>query len=196
MVPELDPDTDLCWLALRYVSGELDRDQAEAFERRLDQDQAAREAVAEAVALAGAIAALPPAGPSILPMPKARRPFRAVVAILGLAAAACLAWLFAGPHGPPAPSPAPEDEVAAGAIKPSASVTLAWSKLQQEGAGEDVEANELLAWNGAVPGTPEAEVASTAESEEASDHGLPLWLLDAASLAGRPDALAAPVKEH
>ena len=55
------PDSDLSWLAFRYVAGEMDRDEAEAFESRLDQDQSAREAVAEAVALAGAIARLEPA---------------------------------------------------------------------------------------------------------------------------------------
>ncbi len=51
--------SDLAWLAFVYVSGELTHAEAEAFERRLAQDQAAREAVAEAVALIGAVAALP-----------------------------------------------------------------------------------------------------------------------------------------
>ena len=48
--------SDLPWLAFRYVAGELAGDEAAAFERRLDTDQGAREAVAEVVELSGAVA--------------------------------------------------------------------------------------------------------------------------------------------
>src|SRR3982751_6411866 len=49
-------ERDLAWLAFRYVAGDLGEAQAAVFERRLGDDQAAREAVAEAVLLAGAVA--------------------------------------------------------------------------------------------------------------------------------------------
>ena len=61
MTPHRKPhDDDLAWLAFRYVAGDLDPDESAAFERRLDHDQPAREAVAEAVALmAGVVHAAP-----------------------------------------------------------------------------------------------------------------------------------------
>jgi len=49
---------DLDWLAFRYVAGELTPDQTTQFERRLADDQTARDAVAETVGLAQAIGAL------------------------------------------------------------------------------------------------------------------------------------------
>jgi anti-sigma factor RsiW len=192
MAFELDPESDVCWLALRYVSGEMGPDEAEAFERRLDQDQAAREAVAEAVALAGAIAALSPADRVVLPSPLARRPFRMVVGGLALAAAASLAWMLVGPNtwSSKAPVRVGEPHVAAGTARPSVLVTLAWSEFRQEREAEESGANEL-------PDLPEADLAPPAEVDDASDHGLPPWLLDAASLAGRPGTgtVAVPVKE-
>src|SRR5882757_3443521 len=90
------PDPDLLLRALRYVTGELGSDEEAAFERRLDEDQGAREAVAEAVALAGAIAALKPTDNSV---PTIRRR-RLLPAVVGLAAAACLAWFFVLPPAP------------------------------------------------------------------------------------------------
>ncbi len=48
-------DRDLFWLAFRYVAGDLGEARAAVFERRLGDDQTAREAVAEAVLLAGAV---------------------------------------------------------------------------------------------------------------------------------------------
>lgn len=48
---------DLDWLAFRYVAAELSDADRIQFERRLDEDAAAREAVAQAVALTQAIAA-------------------------------------------------------------------------------------------------------------------------------------------
>src|SRR6476660_2205915 len=47
--------SELQWLAFRYIFGEMTADEAAEFEVRLDHDQTAREAVAESVALAGAI---------------------------------------------------------------------------------------------------------------------------------------------
>lgn len=47
---------DLDWLAFRYVANEMDADELTAFETRLGEDQAAREAVARAVELGYAVA--------------------------------------------------------------------------------------------------------------------------------------------
>ena len=55
MMRHEEPD-DLDWLAFCYIADELSLDEAAAFENRLADDQAAREAVARAVELAGAVA--------------------------------------------------------------------------------------------------------------------------------------------
>jgi len=47
---------DLNWLAFRYVAGELDEAEMQAFESRLEADQDVREAVAQAVALTRCVA--------------------------------------------------------------------------------------------------------------------------------------------
>jgi hypothetical protein len=89
----LQPD-DLGFEAFRYVAGEMTDSEALAFEERLAGDQAAREAVAQAVEIAQAVTVL---GPQAVPagspgnraiLRKSRR--AAVVAVLA-ALAACLA---------------------------------------------------------------------------------------------------------
>jgi len=50
-----DLSGDLSWLAFQYVAGELTGAELAAFEQRLEQDQAAREAVAEMVELTTAV---------------------------------------------------------------------------------------------------------------------------------------------
>jgi hypothetical protein len=188
---EPDLDSDLSWLALRYVAGEMGHDEAEAFECRLDHDQSAREAVAEAVLLAGAIARLEPAPAPVLPI--RRRVYVATLAgIVGVAAAACLAWLMVGwqGRGPVTPTPvtANQDGAGVGANTPTESVLLAWSKLRLEGAADEGQPrNDLLVWNDEAPVPPDVESTAADEPENTSDPGLPAWLLDAASLAGRPE---------
>lgn len=199
MVPEFEPDRDpdVSWLAWRYVAGEMGSEEAESFEVRLDRDQAAREAVAEAVELSAAVAAIGPATRPSIPLLR-RRPVASVAALLGVGAAvaASLAWIIADPGGPVVKEPAtpPAVAVAGPSNRPRPeSVVLAWSSLRYEGtgagAGEEAEANELLAWNEESP--------LSVEAEGASERGLPLWLLDAASLARRPGpaAASAPVEE-
>ncbi|MCI0355640.1 MAG: hypothetical protein L0099_11470, partial [Acidobacteria bacterium] len=51
---------ELQWLAFRYVAGEMNAAEAEAWERRLADDQAARDAVCQGVALTGRLAAASP----------------------------------------------------------------------------------------------------------------------------------------
>lgn len=57
MQESLSEDVDL--LAFRYIAGEMTAADAELFEQRLADDQAAREAVARAVDMAQAVASVP-----------------------------------------------------------------------------------------------------------------------------------------
>jgi len=50
---------ELDWLAFRYIANEMTAIEADSFESRLADDQAAREAVARAVELAQAVACVP-----------------------------------------------------------------------------------------------------------------------------------------
>jgi hypothetical protein len=167
-----EPWSDLSWLAFAYVSGELFDDAAVAFERRLAQDQSAREAVAEAVALVGAVAALPP---ETLPISR-RTGFRPWLAV-GAAAAACLALVIGlsrrGPM-PVVPAVAP----AQAGLDPAEKVALAWSGLRQELDAEPDASDDLVAW------LEEPELVAD-EPESVADHGLPGWLVEAAALGER-----------
>jgi len=81
-------DSELDWLAFQYVSGELATVEEAAFEARLADDQSAREAVARAAELVGALAVSRP--PSVL------QPHSAGVNVRWrkLAGAACVAALL------------------------------------------------------------------------------------------------------
>jgi hypothetical protein len=183
MASEVEHDSEIFWQAFRYVASEMGPDEAESFEHRLDLDQEAREAVARVVELTGAVAALRPESNPIPNLTlRRRRAVRTILAIAGLAAAACLAWLMLTPM-----RPAPNSVAVVPRTAPSATVTLAWSTLRLEREGDKDETSLLLA----ATDEPPAPV----ESDEAADAGLPLWLLDAASLAGRGTQAVAPAKE-
>jgi anti-sigma factor RsiW len=93
------PAEDLEWTAFRYVANELSAAEAVAFEDRLADDQAAREAVARCVQLTHSVVALEearspqPAGVPAGPGRNDRRQRRwAVAAALIAAAAVCFAF--------------------------------------------------------------------------------------------------------
>ena len=65
-------DSALALLALRYAAGELDPAETELFESRLGVDQAARDALAEAVRLSAAASGLPTPAPDPLVREAAR----------------------------------------------------------------------------------------------------------------------------
>ncbi|MCA1686749.1 MAG: hypothetical protein LC745_12430 [Planctomycetia bacterium] len=158
MAFETGPDQDdLAWLAFGYATGDLDPDASAAFERRLGEDQWAREAVAEAVLLADSVALAAKAER------RGRLGRRAAAVAL---AAACLA-IAAGPRllAPPrAAAPA----AAVAAAGPEA-VALAWSGLRQEAeAVNGPEPDDTIDW----PTEPAAEPGDA----------IPHWLLEAASL--------------
>jgi hypothetical protein len=83
--------TDLDWLAFQYVNDELTADDAEQFEARLSEDQAAREAVAQAVLLCQAVAA---GAKDVVLAASDRRSWLLHVAWAAASAAACLALVF------------------------------------------------------------------------------------------------------
>jgi hypothetical protein len=101
-----------------------------------------------------------------------------------LAAAACLAWLATDLR---VPAPLPPRPRSAAAITPAATVALTWSSLYQEREADKDDGSGLLALNEDVP--------APAETEDAADTGLPPWLVDAASLAGRPEHAGVPAKD-
>jgi hypothetical protein len=150
-----DPaDPALAALALLCAGGELEGPEAEAFERRLSDDHAAREALAQAVLLTQAVAGRPAPLPDPAYRDRVRRRLRAgrgfgrhpaVWAGLG-AVAAVLAMLAlprtspdAQPVLPPSAArpaavgeaaPAPAPEKGAG---PSLDEAEAWSRLSSSG---------------------------------------------------------------
>jgi hypothetical protein len=172
------PD-DLAWQAFRYVAGELVGVEEVAFEQRLDHDQEAREAVAEAVAL---VDALTRAGtdregavrPRRVPVPVRR------LALAALSAAAVLV-LAVGLGFIPWRSRPRHDA--------SAAVALTWSGLrhaqQQSPADPDTDPHDaLIAWiEGPAPSAdPVPETDADPDTEPADAAGPPAWLLEAASL--------------
>jgi hypothetical protein len=207
---EFDSDSELLWLAVRYLTGELGRDDVEAFERRLDQEQAAREALAQAVELAGAIATLPAAAaaaPGAAAAPVVSFPLggrNSIIAVFALAAAAAILWLLVLPRGPVAP---PEDGrgkavdhahalARAGRAMDSAAVALAWSTLREACDVEGQDPDLRLASNDELPhaGLGESDL-EPANLDEAAEEALPLWLLDAATLTLHRKTGPAPAKE-
>jgi hypothetical protein len=111
----LEPEPDLHWTAFLYISGDLPADEATSFEARLADDQEARDAVAEAVELAGALAIV---GAESRPRRRSKLR-RAFVAASVLAAAACVALAFSPRSGPTGQDRLDASEVA-----------LAWSSLR------------------------------------------------------------------
>ena len=171
MSPE--PEPDLAWTAFLYVSGDLAPDEAARFEARLDDDQMAREAVAAAIELAGALARVAPEF-RISQRLIARRAFQVAS---GLAVAAGLllavgAWLrVAGPAGGP----------------DAQTVALAWLNLRGLDGPLEPTSNSPLESNLDRLAGPETEV----DAEPSTDRAVPSWLFAATSAGG----VASPRRE-
>jgi hypothetical protein len=157
----LEPESDLHWTAFLYSSGDLPLDEAERFEARLADDQAARDALADAVELAGALAIVAPEF-----RPRRRLIGRRILfAASAFAAAACLVLAFSSWLLRPSLQDRPD----------ASEVALAWSSLR---GGADVD------WLALPTGSPMAEAAQIdpeVEVEPSTDRALPSWLLSAAS---------------
>lgn len=89
-------ESDLEWLAFRYVSGEMPADEAATFEELLAENQAAREAVAAAVQVAQAVLASTPAQVATPVVSPRQNTWRERIAWMVLGAtAACVALVVA-----------------------------------------------------------------------------------------------------
>lgn len=94
------PDDELLWLAYRFSAGELSADEVQEFEARLAVDQAAREALAQAVGLSETVFALEHAAPisrrapktlALVPAAASRRNWSQQAGWMAAAVAACVA---------------------------------------------------------------------------------------------------------
>jgi anti-sigma-K factor RskA len=169
------PDDDLAWLAFRYVAGELNPDESAAFEHRLDRDQPAREAVAEAVALmAGVVHAAPALRSTPLWRSRLRR-----AAVVVLASAACLA-LAVAPRLVKFRSRGDVTDVRTPAPATGSAVALAWSGLQQE-AAETLRPDDSTAALDDLDADTLTPIETTADAGDLVE-GVPNWLVEAVSL--------------
>ncbi len=169
---------ELQWLAFRYVAGEMNAAEAEAWERRLADDQAVRDAVCQEVALTGRLAAASPqdvgAHEADFPqttvtrsaIPKGSR--HAVLRALGWmslgAAAALVSVMLANPGAllPSGPD-APTREIPA---RPGANA-LVWARLQTASQWADEQDEPWQEEDASVP--PEG-------SELEPTYPSPTWL--------------------
>lgn len=126
---------ELFWTAVQYAAGDLPDDAATEFEQRLEADQAAREALAEAVALTDAVAqaeAMP-----VSPAGGERHRWAVAVAGIAVMTAACLAVMFVSRTSPSG------DQIAA---KPGdVQLAAAWVEGQNETVVAPVDEVLLLA---------------------------------------------------
>ena len=172
----MSESSDLAWLAFRYVAGELTADDEHRFERRLADDQTAREAVEEAVALheairltAGDISVQRSPRTSLVP----RRMAWTAASVACMVLAVSAIWLasqgsrFWASSERDAVTIEPDRQIATPAAS-SDSVALAWANLHNSGLNDE----EVLA---ALP-SPEAAIESGAE-----EAGVPRWMMTAFS---------------
>lgn len=133
--------SDLDWLAFRYAAGELGAAEAGAFEARLVNDQAAREAVSRAVALGLELSAARPAIVSMTgPSGQRRRTIGWVLATTAASLALALCGYFAIQDWP---GRQPGAMAAAGVPAVDAAV---WLRLQGLGDSADRLQSEFDDW--------------------------------------------------
>jgi len=172
-------ETDLHWFAFLYVSGELSPADEAAFEGRLTNDQAAREAVFSAAELALALDYAVPADPPVVSPERRSRPSRMLPWAIA-AAAACVALAvglsFLGRRNPDPPRLMARPSLPQHQRLPVSQVALAWSSLSQE-EGTDPIARP----SGLVDSQAGAETEVVPFLEEGVSKP-PGWLLIATSL--------------
>ena len=156
----------LDWLAFRYVAGELESGEAEAFESRLERDTDACEALVRAVRLVERVGAAGLVdGAEVLPLGD-RAGRRRLIGVLGAGSIAASLAVMAvlGSGGSEARRGLPVESVAI--IEPADSLVLAWIQVRQPGGPDD--------WLAA----PDAEEGAEAGLES----GEPSWLESASAL--------------
>ena len=161
---------ELAWLAFQYVAGEFTSADANAFEERLATDQAAREAVADAVALFHAVCAAEATAPVVAKQSDRMQTlvWRAVIAI---AAAVLLALtLNLNPFADHSPN-----------VASSSALADAWTSVRRDFASDEqptpsISASAILT---------DAELA-LAEDDLAMSTEAPSWMTAAVlGLAGK-----------
>jgi anti-sigma-K factor RskA len=160
---------ELDWLAFQYAVGELSPAEQAEFERLLATDQAATDALAEAVELLAATR-------QALARPVVRRP---VLRWIGYAAAASLVlWLA---MGAPVPGTRQERPVA-DRVDPERAIALAWSQLLT--STELDEAEMVRAWSDDATILADTEPLVTMDDD--ADVELPAWLMTLSTLQPGP----------
>lgn len=165
-------DDDLPWLAFRYVTGEMTADEEARFEQRLADDQAAREAVEQAVELHEAVRMV-----SSEPVPRRSVGVRHL-AWLGAAAAAAIlvsvglnGWRTSAPLSVPGTVPAPTPAA-------DSATVAAWAELQRTQVSDHV-----------VFGTAHVDALAPMDAAmevfDNRDESLPSWLLAAVAAETR-----------
>lgn len=171
---------DLEWLAFQYVSDDLPAGEVAPFEERLASDQAAREAVAQAMLLLQAVTA----GARVAAPAPRQRFWLQQAGWAAVGAAACLAIVFVARPAPRETS-LPHDIAVAerpqAADLTSAELALVWA-MQYSASGSGLEDRLEV----------DEDLSLTADAREDRDVVVPPWMLEA--LSGSDEAKP-PVKQ-
>ncbi|MCU0874294.1 MAG: hypothetical protein MUE50_18310 [Pirellulaceae bacterium] len=171
---ETQPD-DLDWLAFRYVAAELSPGESREFERRLEQDQEAREAVGRLVEVTCVVRALDwDAAPPVTPVRRLRPWYHrgGLQLAAGLALGLAFALLVFGPH--PGDQTGRQNGSLASAVPP-AELALVWSHARAV-LTEQPE-DEAAGWQWLAPADREPDAPLSSDDEAALD--APEWMVSA-----------------
>jgi hypothetical protein len=191
------PVTDGEWNAFRYVAGEMSDEESQGFEARLDQDQSAREAVADAVALVETLAHTDAVRTPAIERGSSKR--RSWAGWVG-AAAACvlLVAAFVTLRSASTPTTVAEAPASPAADESLAGVALAWSEVRESYPQEQKSWPDFLESEStdaglapATAGEPTAELPA----DPTADFTLPAWLLSATALASGDAGNSSPVED-
>lgn len=168
---------DLLFEAFRYTADELSDAERSRFEERLATDQAAREAVAQTVQIAQAVAASPV--DPVTPHPQSTLWSRRWAVIAALAACVCVALLVDHTDSPPAGSPTDADTPTVSDNTPHPAAGIAG----RSGAAGDLVALWLRACGGADCDLLDGPTVAAPEPPllAEADLTVPDWMLAAVS---------------
>jgi len=166
---------DLDWLAFRYVAAELSPAESREFERRLEQDQEAREAVGRVVEVTCAVRSLDwDVTPLVTPAQRLRPWYhrRGLRLAAGLALGLAFALLI---WGPPRGEQAGRQDGRPSGTVPPAELALVWSHARTElTAGPD---DETAGWQWLAPANRETDAQLSTNEDAALD--TPEWMVSA-----------------
>lgn len=171
---------DLDWLAFRYVAAELSPGESREFERRLEQDQQAREAVGRVVEVTCAVRSLDgDAAPLVAPV-RRLRPWhhrRGVRLAAGLALGLAIALLI---WGPPRDEQAGQRNGSLAGVPQPAELALVWSHARTElNSPEDEDAT---GWHWLAPANRETDASMFVDRQAAVEQAAvdtPEWMVSA-----------------